>query len=92
MLVRTESMGKWDTLTHELSLFIPLAIIIVLSACYDSVPGIAAGLATYGFFRLWVAIKQCGSVPVLQSAIRKLRAKCQQAAGADPAGRGPEQP
>ena len=81
ILAQMEAMGKWDTLTHELSLFVPCSITIILSACHNSVPGIWAGLVTYGGFRLWIATKQCATVPTLKSAIRKLRTQCQQVDG-----------
>jgi hypothetical protein len=82
VLARIEFARKWDTLIYDLSVFLPCAIIIGLSSYYNSTFGILSGLVTYGGFRIWIETQRSQLVEVLQSALRKLRSKCQQAASA----------
>jgi hypothetical protein len=79
-LARIELAGKWDSLIYDLSLFLPCAIIIGLSSYYGSTMGILSGLVTYGGFRIWIETQRSQLVTILQSAIRKLKSKCQQSA------------
>jgi hypothetical protein len=79
-LARIELVGKWDSLIYDLSLFLPCAIIIGLSSYYGSTMGILSGLVTYGGFRIWIETQRSQLVPILQSAIRKLKSRCEQPA------------
>jgi hypothetical protein len=83
IIVRMESAGKWDHLFHDLGYLVPFAIIIILSVIYGSTLGVFLGLLTYSVLRLWTSLEQCKSIPLLQSAIKKLKAKCQQGNPAD---------
>ena len=73
LIIQFELIGKWETLVYELSLLAPFAIIIILSAVHDSKLGIIIGLGVYTTFRLWAVFRQCASVPIMKSAIKKLR-------------------
>ena len=83
IIVRMESAGKWDHLFHDLAYLVPCAIIIILSVKYGSALGVFLGLLTYSILRLWTSLEQCKSIPLLQSAIKKLKAECQQGNPAD---------
>ncbi len=73
LLSQIERMGKWESLIYDLSTFIPSAIIIILSASYNSKVGIWIGLSVYFVIHFRSIFQQCQSVPILKSGIEKLR-------------------
>ena len=85
ILNKIESAGKWDALFYDLAYLIPTVIIIILSAVHSSILGIFVGLTAYLIIRLWASVLQCKAMPLLKSAIKKIK-KCQPVATAD---RGP---
>ena len=80
---RIVSARKWDFLFQDLAYLVPCAIIIILSVIYGSIIGAFVGLVTYAILHLWTTVRQCKSMPLLQSAIKKMKEKCQQNNTAD---------
>lgn len=72
LLVRLESMGKWDHLLYGLTVLVPSFTIMGVGVHFDSKLTIVAGMIIYMIFVLQTYLRQAKTVPVMKSILKKL--------------------
>lgn len=83
LIDKFEASGKWDLLYNDLAYLLPCVVIIIICAVRDSIVGIIASFIAFSILHLWSSWLQCKTMPLIKSAIRKMRRKCQQSAASD---------
>lgn len=75
ILAQIKSMGPRDGLIYEVTLMLPLGIIIALSLYYSSPVGVIIGFLSYIGVKLLVTLRQDSNTLIMQSALQKMTDK-----------------